>query len=1582
MNIRLQYGLLFFCIFSFNLHVYSKTGKDTITVVNTSTLKSTSNIKVLHDLDEKFPVKDFKYTTTFSKPEFSFENIKSEYVVNDAILKDRDEALASFDEIESGDKWVSTLTNDDVRTLPVGIKHDVNGVEYAIGITTAKIGPQHTELNVFARMILPQTDEKGEPIELFFGANNVKLSHQGGIVGEANLVLLGDIFIPFNGGSWLLSLKGGFDYKTGIAENLTYVTIDCDGVKEMGLQGEVQLSRNMVLPIDEQGKPLPDTRAYKKDDGSTIQIPNRVSGAFSVLASDWNNMIVDISISPFVLAEHPDKFNFSVNNAVFDFSDLRTENVTFPQYYYDNNLLLPNEDSWRGVYIQSLEVAMPKEFKTKESISENRRVSFKAMDMIIDSYGVSGRFSAENIIPLESGRTAESKSWAFSVDKIGIEIAANHFVEGNFDGRILLPLSEKGKTSDENKNLGLGYKGLISEEEYSLAVSTLDTVSFDVFSAKAELLPNSGVELTVIEDSFRPKAILNGRMAISASQRESLENEGQKDENDDTVQFKGIEFQNMVLQTESPLIAVDYFGYKDEVKLANFPVSIANIAFMSNESEAGLEFDLKVNLMGSDDKGFAADARLGIFGRYTEEQYEQRWKYDRLDLSKISLEANLGAIQLKGSLLLMDNDPIYGDGFSADIEGTFGNFGPITCKTIFGRSEFRYWYVDGAIHGLKIQLGPFQISGFAGGAFYKMTRRPNAGPDFSPSGLSYIPNEDTGLGVKAMVLGAIGDESTIAVGAGFEIEFNRHGGVNRIGLFGEAQVMKAFDFPNPVAKMSDKLSSVVTNQLGDELVGKLGKNLMDKATDEYEPEIVGEGMLSAKMAMEFDFVNKSFHATIDIYVSIFGILEGRASGGRAGWGVVHFDQEKWYTYMGTPTDRLGLKLSLGPLKMEAGGYFMVGDEIPGSPPPPAIVAEILGVDVKALDYMRDENALGTGKGFAFGHDFSVDTGNISFLLFYARFQAGGGFDIMLKNYGDAECSNTGGQVGINGWYANGQGYAYLQGELGIKIKLFFKKKKISIFKGGAAVLLQTKAPNPIWMQGYVGGRFSVLGGLVKGKFRFKITLGKECKFVDDTVLGGIKVIGEIKPNENEKEVDVFATPQVAFNMKVNTPFVIPEDDGDKTYKILLEEYTISDSSGKLIEGDLEWNSSNDRITFISDDVLPPQSELKLKVTVSFQEKVNGSFNTVIFDGEKAIEFKEVAFTTGEAPTVIPLNNIVYAYPVLEQKYFYKEEYKSGYIQLQRGQDYLFDNTHWESQVKMVSTSGIEKIAKINYQTSDNKVYYTLPNVQTSENYILKIVSTPKGYKGSKNDPMSSTEITNLDAENTVEINTNKAENISKEGELERLTYNFSTSEHKTFVSKIRKLSIKNDVWGKVSSEVIYLETLTKPYEGFDVAELKGTRYSENQPLVVVEATLNDNYFKEDIDPIIYQKYPQESRYTLSRDANILGFRPVRAVPLINRYITSIEYNVKSNIATTEFPFMYDLPNAYKNDHMDLRNKVINAYDRGRIAWGDSALDILDNDYVFIPKGKYTVKLSYMLPGGIRGSTAEHDYTNPITLYKE
>ena len=69
---------------------------------------------------------------------------------------------------------------------------------------------------------------------------------------------------------------------------------------------------------------------------------------------------------------------------------------------------------------------------------------------------------------------------------------------------------------------------------------------------------------------------------------------------------------------------------------------------------------------------------------------------------------------------------------------------------------------------------------------------------------------------------------------------------------------------------------------------------------------------------------------------------------------------------------------------------------------------------------------------------------------YASFDAGFGSDLMLKNYGNAHCKGRSGELGINGWYANGQTYVYLQGELGIKIKLFFIRKRIPILSAGGS----------------------------------------------------------------------------------------------------------------------------------------------------------------------------------------------------------------------------------------------------------------------------------------------------------------------------------------------------------------------------------------------------------------------------------------------------------------------------------------------------------------------------------------------------
>src|SRR5690606_457240 len=153
--------------------------------------------------------------------------------------------------------------------------------------------------------------------------------------------------------------------------------------------------------------------------------------------------------------------------------------------------------------------------------------------------------------------------------------------------------------------------------------------------------------------------------------------------------------------------------------------------------------------------------------------------------------------------------------------------------------------------------------------------------------------------------------------------------------------------------------------------------------------------------------------------------------------------------------------------------------------------------------------------------------------------------------------------------------------------------------------------------------------------------------------------------------------------------------------------------------------NNDRATFISTDILPPHQPMKVEVEVSFKEYVNGRYETIMVDGKKAVETEVRNFTTGEAPTVIPLHNIQYAYPVLDQKHFLKKEYDKGYIQLLRGQDYLFDFADWNTGVRIIDETGKETTTAFNYDAGDNKVYYNTPDLKNGVKYKMAIVSTTK-----------------------------------------------------------------------------------------------------------------------------------------------------------------------------------------------------------------------------------------------------------------
>ncbi|MDO5665686.1 MAG: hypothetical protein Q4G63_10580 [Bacteroidia bacterium] len=1486
------------------------------------------------------------------------------------------EAVGAFNEVYKSDKFTDGAINaNDLTQLPIGIRETRNSVEYGIVVTKAKFTPEYALINVYARIVTPQKGVANGKKELYFGAEGIKLSYSGGIIGDAKLSLLGDIEILFNNNQWMLTLEGGKIAKEnegGSFNEKTFVMIGCDGVKELSLKGNIQISKDVLVPIDENGRI--DERATINIAGKTY--PNRVRGDFFVKANDWNDLIVEVGLTPFAITaqtqnENKGYFSFFVSRAVLDMSDNRAvPGMVFPRSYIDNGYLIAGEQTWRGLFIQTLEVKLPEEFKSSKS---DKLISFDARNMIIDSYGVSGSFAADNVLSINEGITSDQNAWSYSVDRIGIDLAASKLIGGVLEGQIQLPVQQKKKAdSAQNKaeREGLAYRGMITEDDYLLSVALTNNLDFDIWSAKAVIAPGSSVEMRVTNRRFLPKAILSGYLDIAASAESDTQS---KDSTKKELRIRDVEFQELTLQTVAPYVTVKYFGAKGEHRLANFPVSIDDIVLIAENNRTELGFGITVGLQ---DKGFSAGGVISITGEIENVNSRQQWKYKGFNVSKLSLNnVDIKVATISGEIELMRKDPLYGDGFrgmlAADIKGGI----KVQVDACFGYSKFRYWGFEGSVDGLHI-LTPIgvEFTGFTGGAFYRMTPGPVRNvQDKTKRALVFTPDEKVGLGLRAGVYGAFKKKEVASFMASFNISTNANGGLANMGFMGEVYIMDnlASSIPNPFEKLQDKFQQVVQNKnfIKDIAEHNRIKPFLDvKQVDEnYPTEKTPQSKIYGKLAMDYDFNNAVFHANMDVFVNTPGnFITGLGNNGRAGWAVMHLASNEWYLHVGTPTDMIGLKVGIGKFSVQSGSYFMVGTNIPASPAPPAEVAKILGVQLNEIDYMKELNTIGAGSGFAFGTHFKFDTGDMTALMFYARFQAGIGGDVMLKNYGEAACSNRGGrQIGINGWYANGQAYAYLQGELGIKIRLFALKKKIPIISSGAGTLLQMKGPNPFWMRGYVAGNYNLLGGLVKGNYRFKLEFGEECKLENESVLGGMKIISDLTPRNDEKDVNVFAVPQATFAMKVNEAIEVPEDDGNHIYKIVIDRFAIEDENGKEIQGKIEVGRTGDVANFVSTEILPPAKKMKAIVEVSFMERKNGIYEVIMVDGKKATEREERYFVTGTAPTNIPLSNVQYAYPVVEQQNFYTKESKQGFIRLKRGQSYLFEDGKWKTIAQFRSTDGRVLPTNFSYNVSENEIRFNIPELENTKQYTFSIAAKTEGSATDSGHETVTQKTTYANTEQgiTMETETKQAQNIAKDGSIERLSFDFRTSKYNTLASKIGTLNFSTQS-GRINSSLVFLQnTMNNAGEAFDVVELRGSAYTGNKPLISVTATMDDA-FAARFKHLVYDGYPVEGiKLTRESDTNdMFGIPPVKALPLVNSYLIYLDTQSSHPILKSIFPFKYDLFRIYQNDWYETMSKAVDLQiDRGNVS--PKISELAGSNFGVIPDGKYSIYVNYTLPDG-------------------
>jgi hypothetical protein len=1549
----------------------------------------TRAFKKFPKLDRSFKKSDFSIATSKAAPEFTQDYIAAHFSNSPKADTLVAQAARAFEALEKLGNFVDVITGSELLQLPVGLskKDSTSGNTVQLAITQVKMHPKYAELKAWAKMTIP---EKGEDAngtkDLFFGAEGIKFSHDGALIGDMKLVLLGNQAIPFNGDSWLLTLKGGVNLKTGDFINTSFAVFDCTGLKEIGLAGDLRVSRNVLLPLDANGDYLCGELPDATSEGGNANPLCYVNSSFQIEAGGWNDILLEIDLPPFEITGFPG-WGFQLEKSVLDLSDTRkAEGLTFPAEY---QVTYPSgsENLWRGVYASSVVVTLPKGIE--DTGEQDKRVRFGAQNLVLDAQGVSGSFYGSNV--LKQGDGAAGK-WSFTVDSVGVSLAMNRLKGGYIGGAIGVPILETP----------LSYEGWVAPKEYGLNVKLDSSYAAPMFLGEMQLEPNSSVAIKVLDDKVYPYANLTGKLNIAGKigqKQESSDQETNSKEGDGSFGMKGIVFEELEIQTEpgkKPLQAKS-FGFTGEMDLMFFPASISDLQLITpTDNTAGLSFDLAIHL---DKDGSHAATHLNILGQLDNESAFDTWKFESVKVDGIELEYEKGGMALKGSLQLMNDDPVYGNGFEGDLTLTIEKLDMVTSgKAMFGAKDFRYWFVDVWSDSVEKEVNSnLPLQSFVGGASYHMRKVSGNSNGFTPSNAVYEPDAKIGLGLKAGVRISAKNEEAFTGKAFLEMVYNTHGGLNRIGFIGQGSFMgKSKGITQGAAEMGalkgvmDKVNDFY--EKNKEKAEKLAasSNFLGMAKESQPKEEVAQnGKIGVYVGIEKNFEADTFDGQFEVYMDTKG-LRGGGPDNLVGRAVIHSGPSDWYLHIGTPKQRLSLVFAVPPEEFEVGGYFMTGTQLPTQLDPDPMVLKILGPDI--LDKNRNTTQLEAARGFAFGLSFKYRK-KYEYLIFYATLEAGAGFDVMHAYYPNARCKGKTGPVGNDGWYSTGQVYAYLYGEFGVKVDLLFIKGNYKIAEAGVAAMLRGQFPNPAYFEGHVGMYYNILGGLVKGRLRLKIAMGEECELENIGNPVGVPMIADVVPRDKKDDVSVFAAPQAIFNYAANSEFDVNLEGVERTFRLQLKKFEVR-SEGKDLAGKLEWNETGDAVTFIATETLPSEKEVQLVVEVSFEEKVNGAFRTMLENGKPITEKREVRFKTDKAPNYIPWENVAYSYPLPNQGQFYPEEYKKGYIKLKTQQNYLFDEGY-QIRAQFVPRNGEGVRTPVTYDRSKNLIHFDLPEMILETPYNLDLLVFPPGKEIKPQISIEETDaISDTDAGDTnwfdpsggaqttssgsasATVSNKKASGVTISGFSPKsiLDYSFTTSEHHSFGDKVRSLRVTNYLTNFITSDVHSMSVRVEHYEYLDKMEILGHKYSDGKPLVYAQGLLKDAYYKRKIYPLLYEKYPMEG-ITVNRDVSVFGVPPVRSFYIGNEYLANYD-NPSSSWVVNRIPFVHDLTRQYKRDFVHFRNSLATQYSRGvgpNIY--DKYPDLMLRAFPPLPLGEYKTELIYRTPGGIHEKGYPLSYKN-------
>ncbi len=1329
-----------------------------------------------------------------------------------------------------------------------------------------------------------------------FGQKNVCFHPTGlSVDGLQELTMLGEDKTMQWGPNIDLTLKA-----VGGQNGGCYVKWDCDGYHEMQLDGFFAFSEDILQHAENDGE---------------------VRAEFTFTVGSWGNMLGKIEMDPFIIKGFKG-LEMEFDEVWLDFSDTQNPaNMSFPANY--NGGIGPD---WRGFYFKSISVTLPDYLKKGQ-----QPVTISLQDALINKLGFTGKVSVQPVFSLDQGNLG---GWSFSMSKFELAFLNNSLTQGKFQGELKLPVAQTG----------LAYSCLLSNVGQNLhtafEVQTLNDLNVPMWGAELNIYEGSSISVVSQGNDVTVEAVLSGDLTVD-QQFASLKNVA--------VKIPDVEFQNFKIRNKKPYLSADLFKFASPQKsFAGFPVSIKPedgiaIKFKDNGTKAGIQLGFHVGLDGNGQSALTGGTSFTIWGKMNEINGKQSWSLDKPELNSIYLKASIAACEIEGEVNLYNGDQKFGDGFRGALTVKFRPLIEVSATVQFGstnyqngNTRYRYWYFDAMAKmnvGIMVYPG-FGIYGFGGGAYYHMKpvgSMPSAAslagdpenvngfnqdqPGLTSTGITYDPAPNIAFGFKAsIIMGTMPSPKAFNGDITFEMSFFEGGGINEIAFYGAGYFVSV---PDP------------QNRPGDDAI------------------------LVATADFRYSGANKTFDGKVSVHFNIKAGNKNIISGG--GDAFMHFSANKWFIKVGQPEDPMGLNV-LGLLQIDS--YFMIGKNSLGDMPdlptsPINFKAKFPGFN----EQFPRLGAVNSGSGFAFGQKFGIDTGKLTFLVFYARIAINFGYDISVLNY-DAECDKVDGKMGLNGWYATGQVYAGLEAEVGLKLDFWFARADVELFSVGLYTALAAGLPNPTWLAGEFVGQYSVMNGLLSGSCHFKFRWGDYCNPAAGNPFGGVQVISDLKPLGSE--VDVYAFPQATFSLPVGLNKVIQvqilnEDQETEvlTFRFDVRKFEVRRKSNNAkVAGSWSMVEQNMSALFEPNEMLDELTFYKARIEIHGDRKINGQWQRV-----KAckncqndyVESKDIEFKTGKAPENFREQDVISTAPGRWQRYFHWSDFYDGNVRLKQFPTHIAnlqpeDNDYkyeYEARFHEVE-GGSEKIGSGGLtwkNTGDFKgVEFDIPDLSPQKIYIMQIVR--KKVKKGQGQGMQANMNMNFNANqggggggnvgnwtqnryvgqgNKVKVKRTRVNSL-KLGDNEFMVYQlaFRTSKYSMFKNKLDKY-INN----RVSLETgngFYSRTLYAKYKGdeaLDWYDLNQTWYKKgsvtyyNEPLVYCVAddrsgpATSDTWWSHLYNR--YFRYSTRDQYInsvyiatppLENKLNPLTFR---SYPSKNAYLPGSRLTNHTHLSQDDFP---------------------------------------------------------------------------------